>query len=176
MKRIDSDNTEGLRARRRRAGGDVRPGTTYVAFLRAINVGGHVVTMETLRHEFVALGCVNVETFIASGNVIFKAADQDARALARRIEARLRNSLGYEVKTFLRTAGEVAAVAAQAPFTPARVQSAQAFHVVFLAEPPTPDAVDALMAHRTVVDDFHVRGREVYWLCAVRQSGLYPSL
>ena len=42
-----------------------------IAFLRAINVGGHNVTMEKLRKQFEALGCEEVETFIASGNVIF---------------------------------------------------------------------------------------------------------
>ena len=42
-----------------------------IAFLRAINVGGHTVTMMKLRKEFEALGLQDVETFIASGNVIF---------------------------------------------------------------------------------------------------------
>ena len=43
----------------------------YVAFLRAINVGGHVVKMEVLRAHFESLGLSSVDTFIASGNVIF---------------------------------------------------------------------------------------------------------
>ncbi len=44
---------------------------TYVAFLRAINVGGHNVKMEVLRALFEAQGYADVATFIASGNVIF---------------------------------------------------------------------------------------------------------
>jgi uncharacterized protein (DUF1697 family) len=43
----------------------------YVAFLRAINVGGRTVKMGHLRSLFEAMGFSNVETFIASGNVIF---------------------------------------------------------------------------------------------------------
>ncbi|MBA3354552.1 MAG: DUF1697 domain-containing protein [Pyrinomonadaceae bacterium] len=43
----------------------------YVAFLRAINVGGHIVKMDHLRQLFEALGFSNVDTFITSGNVIF---------------------------------------------------------------------------------------------------------
>ena len=141
-----------------------------VAFLRAINVGGHTVTMETLRRHFAALGFTGVETFIASGNVIFTPSGRDEGALQRKIEARLVNALGYEVRTFLRTVAEVAGVARYSPFTRAQIASAHAFNVVFLAESPSSLAKKALMAHRTDVDDFHVNGRDVYWLCQVRQS------
>ncbi|MDQ3120394.1 MAG: DUF1697 domain-containing protein [Verrucomicrobiota bacterium] len=48
----------------------------YIAFLRAINVGGHVVTMERLRLSFLEMDLANVETFIASGNVIFESRAQ----------------------------------------------------------------------------------------------------
>ena len=50
----------------------------YVAFLRAINVGGHTVKMDRLRALFAELGHGGVETFIASGNVIFEAAGGEA--------------------------------------------------------------------------------------------------
>ncbi|HXW01123.1 MAG TPA: DUF1697 domain-containing protein, partial [Anaerolineae bacterium] len=45
----------------------------YIAFLRAINVGGHTVKMDYLRRLFEEMGFSKVETFIASGNVIFEA-------------------------------------------------------------------------------------------------------
>ena len=72
----------------------------FFAFLRAINVGGHNVTMEKLRGLFEALGHKDVETFIASGNVIFASKSKDRGALERKIENSLRKSLGYEVTTF----------------------------------------------------------------------------
>jgi uncharacterized protein (DUF1697 family) len=142
----------------------------YIAFLRAINVGGHVVKMEELRRQFAKLGFTNVETFIASGNVIFHARSGNVASLQNKIEAHLQKSLGYEVKTFLRSESEVAAIAGYQPFTPARVKSATTFCVGFLAEPMTPDAVKAVMSLKTVADDFHVNGREVYWLSTNRQS------
>jgi len=77
---------------------------TCVAFLRAINVGGRVVKMHRLRTLFVDEGFANVETFIASGNVVFDLPPaKKAPALERTIEAMLRNALGYEVSTFVRT-------------------------------------------------------------------------
>ncbi len=66
----------------------------YVAFLRAINVGGHTVKMDYLRMLFEALGFSNVETFIASGNVIFDSKATSAKALEKRIEHCLAEALG----------------------------------------------------------------------------------
>jgi len=134
-----------------------------VAFLRAINVGGHVVKMDELRRLFEKLGFTNVETFIASGNVIFTSSSKDAKAIEQRIEACLQKSLGYEVRTFVRTESEVARIAAYAPFTPAQLKGSAAFCVGFLEGPLKPDAVKAVMALKTADDEFHVNGSELYW-------------
>jgi uncharacterized protein (DUF1697 family) len=141
-----------------------------IAFLRAINVGGHIVTMDRLRQEFEALGLREVETFIASGNVIFTPRSLDVVALEKKIEARLRASLGYEVATFVRTDAEVAAIARYQPFKAARIDGAGAFCVGFLEQPLDAAGVRTLMTFRTEIDDFHTKGREVYWLCRKRQS------
>ena len=141
-----------------------------VAFLRAINVGGRNVTMDALRRAFEGLGLEDVETFIASGNVIFTAPRGKVAPLEQRIEAHLHKTLGYEVSTFLRTDAEVAAVAAYSPFKVAQLKSAQALNVAFLAAPMTPAAMKTLGGMRTPNDEFHVNGREMYWLCRTRQS------
>jgi uncharacterized protein (DUF1697 family) len=141
-----------------------------IAFLRAINVGGHTVTMARLREEFEALGLKDVATFIASGNVIFTSRSADLPALEKKIEARLRASLGYEVATFVRTDAEVAAIAAYKAFKDSQVKSAGAFCVGFLDRPLDAAAARGLMAFKTEIDDFHTNGREVYWLCKKRQS------
>jgi len=142
----------------------------YVAFLRAINVGGHVVKMDDLRRQFERLGFKDVETFIASGNVVFTAASRDAAALERKIERALEKAFGYEVKTFVRTLAEVAEVAAHKPFADSRIRSAGAYCVGFLAAPLPPDAAKVVLALKNGEDDFHVNGREVYWICTKRQG------
>lgn len=141
-----------------------------IAFLRAINVGGHVVKMEKLRGLFAALGLKDVATFIASGNVIFAKPGTGLQALDQRIEDRLQAALGYEVKTFLRTEAEVAAIAAYEPFSKRQLQRAKTLTVGFLAAPLEPSAKRLLMALKTEIDDFHVHGREVYWLTKDKQS------
>ena len=75
----------------------------YIAFLRAVNVGGRVVKMPVLKKAFESLQLSNVETFIASGNVVFETAASDVLKVERKIEARLREALGYEVTTMVRS-------------------------------------------------------------------------
>lgn len=143
--------------------------TRYIAFLRAINVGGHTVKMDALREIFVALGLANVETFIASGNVVFEAAE-GAEALERRIEAKLREELGYLVATFIRTDAEVARIAAYVPFAEEVMERAQALNIAFMASPLDEESTQKLMALRTEIDDFHTHERELYWVCKKKQS------
>jgi uncharacterized protein (DUF1697 family) len=143
----------------------------HIAFLRALNVGGHVVRMEDLRALFGQLGFASVETFIASGNVIFETRAKADAALERKIEAHLQKALGYEVKTFLRSDAEVAAIAACQPFKPALMKEAVALNVAFLAAPLDPEQERRLhQKFRTDVDEFHAHGRELYWLCRRKQS------
>lgn len=142
----------------------------YIAFLRAINVGGHTVKMDVLRQQFEALGFSNVETFIASGNVVFETTAKNARSLEKKIEGHLRATLGYAVATFIRTEAELAAIAQYLPFPLSALKTAQALNVAFLAEPLAAAPQKKLMALKTDIDDFHVHGREVFWLCRKKQS------
>ena len=141
----------------------------YVALLRAINVGGHTVRMERLRALFEALGFDAVETFIASGNVLFDATSTDAAALERGIGAHLERELGYPVATFLRTPAELADIASFRPPSH-REGSESGLAIAFLHEHPGPEARDKLLALRTEVDDFHFQGRELYWTHGGRMS------
>ena len=143
-------------------------GQRLIAFLRAINVGGHTVAMARLRKEFEAMGFTDVETFIASGNVIFTSRAGSPAALAKKIEARLHATLGFEVATFVRTAAEVAAVAGYQPFT--AIEDGATIYVGFVERALDAAAARAVMSFKTEVDDFRVKGREVYWLRRTRQS------
>jgi uncharacterized protein (DUF1697 family) len=137
----------------------------YIAFLRAINVGGHTVTMAALRQHVAALGYTDVATYIASGNLIFTAETDDACALEETIAAHLQHALGYPVATFVRRPAEVAAVASAEPFPTSAVMGGETrLLVAFLPAAPDAAAVARLMTYRTDSDDFAVIGREVYWL------------
>ena len=75
----------------------------YIALLRAINVGGHTVKMDYLKKLFEKIGFVNVETFIASGNVYFETKLKNQKSIRQTIEKKLEKELGYKVATYIRT-------------------------------------------------------------------------
>jgi len=139
-----------------------------VAFLRAVNVGGRVVKMDALRAAFEALALAHVETFIASGNVIFDSRTRDLAALERKIEAHLRQGFGFEIDTFVRTLDEVAALTAHPAFDADAAATTQV--VGFLRSAPTPQALDAITRLSTDADRLQVHGRALLWCSDHKQS------
>ena len=138
--------------------------TTYAALLRAINVAGHGrLAMSDLRSLFIDLGHRDVATHLQSGNVIFTSAIAGAE-LAAGIEQRLEAKLGTPVAVLLRTAGQLAAIAARNRFLD-EVDDPRTLHVTFLAERADQACVDALDTSSFAPDRFDVRDREVYLHC-----------
>ncbi|WP_129676593.1 DUF1697 domain-containing protein [Candidatus Chloroploca sp. Khr17] len=143
----------------------------WIALLRAINVGGHTVTMAVLRRHIEALGFAAVETMLASGNVILEAPSADASALEAQIAQQLQQALGYPVATFLRSPAEITAIAHHQPFPPTEPDGTEhALSVAFLPTVPDEAAQQRLLALQTALDDLHVFGREVYWRCHTKVS------
>ena len=151
----------------------------YVAFLRAINVGGHTVKMDRLRALFEGMRLADVSTFIASGNVIFSTSSANTAALEQRIETALERALGYEVATFVRLMSELPAIAAGQPFASRPAPGGDAGHgaadghvlsVGFLKTAPDAGGRKRIEAFRSAVNDFRVDGREVYSHCRTRTS------
>lgn len=135
----------------------------YVAFLRAINVGGHTVPMATLRRLFEEAGGSDVETVIASGNVVFASASRSAAALEKRLSTHLETRLGYAIAAFVRTPAEVAAVAARRPFPAACAAGDFGVYVGFLHREPDAASRRRVLALGTPEDALAVHGRELFW-------------
>ena len=90
--------------------------TGYAALLRAVNVGGTgKVAMTELRALGERCGFARVRTFIASGNLLFDS-DAGEAAIEPRIERELEELAGKRIAVFIRTAAEMAEVAAANPF------------------------------------------------------------
>lgn len=132
-----------------------------VAFLRAVNVGKRRVSMDRLRQPFLDLGYEDVATFIASGNVIFRATGK-AAALESSIEPALEDALGFPVVTFVRPASDVARVVRDQPFD----APDDSVHVGFLKKAPAAAARKALDALSNDVDVVTVERRDVYWMAS----------
>lgn len=127
--------------------------------------------MDRLRAMFGALGFAEVETFIASGNVIFSAPGDEGGALERDIEQHLRRELGYEVTTLVRSTAELGAIAAHRPFAAFDADSTGYTESVgLLRAAPDSAARRAVAELQTPTDEFHLHDREIYWLCRTRVS------
>ncbi|MFO0907677.1 MAG: DUF1697 domain-containing protein [Isosphaeraceae bacterium] len=142
----------------------------YAAFLRAINVGRRGASGTDLCAALVESGFERVESFLASGNVVFDALNADSRELEQRAEASLRSALGFEVETFVRSLEEVGRILADHPFRTLPLASPTSVQVVFLRSEPTPEQISQLKDFETPTDRLDVLGRELFWLCHTRIS------
>ncbi|HEX3581624.1 MAG TPA: DUF1697 domain-containing protein [Thermoanaerobaculia bacterium] len=134
----------------------------YVAFLRALNVGGtSVIKMDDLRRQFEKLGFTNVKTVLASGNVLFDAKGS-APALTKAIA-----SIGYTA--CVRTRADVLRIAEYDPFGG---KDPDQLYISFLEKKPAPENVERLLASGP--DQFHVDGTEAYWFRR-RDAAQLPS-
>ena len=138
---------------------------THVALLRGINVGGkNKLLMRDLSSMFVEAGCGDVQTYIQSGNVVFRAGPALVRRVPDLVSEAIAARFGYRVPVVTRTAGELGATLRANPFL-GRGADARQLHVGFLADRPEAAAVDALDPDRSPPDEFAVVGREVYSYC-----------
>ena len=140
----------------------------YAAFMRALNVGGRVVKMDELKRIYVKLGFESVESFIASGNVVFESPSKDRAALERTIEAGLEQALGYVSETFLRDFDELARIGAAEPFK--GLVDAPTYLVGFMKKPLDAGAKKKFLALATPHDRFAITGTEVWWHSDIGQG------
>jgi uncharacterized protein (DUF1697 family) len=141
----------------------------YIAFLRGMNLGKRRLPMTRLKVLFEELDYSKVETFIASGNVLFSAPAGSLNRREARIAAHLESALGYSVDTFVRPAEAVAAIG-RANVFPEEGREGITVHVGFWQQALPPAAARKFAAVRTAADEFRVQGAEYYWLCRGRTS------
>jgi uncharacterized protein (DUF1697 family) len=139
-----------------------------VAFLRAINVGGHVVKMDRVCGLFESAGLASVSSFIASGNILFDSR-KAAAAVEALVEKTLKADLGYEVITMVRTAAEVGAIVEHVD-RHNLAEDGVTLYVGLLKSAPAAASVRAVAAMSNDVDTLTIHGRELYWGCNKRFS------
>lgn len=131
--------------------------TTFIALLRAVNVGGTgKLPMSDLREMCTELGFEKVTTYIASGNVVFESTLGEAKVKAK-LAARLRRYAGKEVGVLVRTAAEMRAVLVSNPH--GRF-AANLSYAIFLDEAPPTDALTKALGR--VDEEMALGKREIY--------------
>ena len=112
--------------------------TSFVALLRAVNVGGRQLAMADLRSIAAEAGLENPKTYIASGNLLFSSARSES-AVARDLENRLKAHMGSDVPVLVRTAAELRHVVTANPFSE---EPGAKVAAIFLDKKPPNDAIE----------------------------------
>ncbi|KIU50340.1 MULTISPECIES: DUF1697 domain-containing protein [Bradyrhizobium] len=129
----------------------------YVALLRAVNVGGTgKLPMPELKAMCVAEGFADVQTYIASGNVVFSSKLGAAKVKAA-LEQRLHAYAGKPVGVIVRSADEIAAVLKANPFPKEPPNLTVA---IFLDAPPPKDALKDIKGQQD--EQVRLGKREIY--------------
>ncbi len=127
---------------------------TYVALFRGINVGGkNVLPMKDLVSLLGNIGSRNVETYIQSGNAVFRSEETDASVLSERIRAAIGESRGFEPRILLLTPEEMERAVEANPFPEAEPEP-KTLHVYFPASAPENPDFDTLESMKSDTERF----------------------
>jgi len=131
--------------------------TVFVAFLRAVNVGGTGrLPMSDLREMCNEFGLVDVQTYIASGNLAFSSKESKA-SIKTALEGKLRDYMGKDVGVNIRTASELRAILDRNPFADRDPKFTVA---IFLDRKPPNDTLDLATGRND--EDIRLGAREIY--------------
>ena len=134
-----------------------------ISMLRGVNVGGHnKIKMDALRALYKSLKFTGCQTFIQSGNVIFKTKERNLAKLTSQIQTAIERSFGFRPDVILRTSDELRDVIARNPFATRRGIEPGKLLVTFLASAPTTQARDNLLKLKTDGEELRIDGRELY--------------
>jgi uncharacterized protein (DUF1697 family) len=134
-----------------------------ICMLRGVNVGGHnLIKMDALKAFCVSLKLKDPQTYVQSGNVIFRTEEKDATKLAKRLQDALEKKFGFRPGVMLRTASELRDVITRNPFAGRNGIEPGKLLVNFLADDPGKDARKQAQAIKTDPEELHIIGREVF--------------
>jgi uncharacterized protein (DUF1697 family) len=134
-----------------------------VCMLRGVNVGGHnKIKMESLRSLCAALKLERAQTYVQSGNVVFRSGEKNLTLLSKRIQDALKSNFGFRPEVILRTASEMRHVIARNPFASRHGIEPAKLLVSFLASDPGKETRDNLAKLDTRGEELHARGSELY--------------
>ena len=134
-----------------------------ICMLRGVNVGPHNrMKMDALRQLCESLELRDAQTYIQSGNVIFRTSERSIPRLSKRVQEGIERRFGFRPDVVFRTTGELRGIVERNPFSTRRGIDPSKLLVVFLADEPTAAAVAAVSKIECEPDEIQVLGREVY--------------
>ncbi len=148
--------------------------TKYVAFLRGINVGGHIVKKDQLQRAFILLGFQNVTAYKQSGNIIFDTDVSKTEEVEAKIAVELRSILGYDIAVFVRTLSQLRAFVELDPFK-GQEKEGDSFLVTMLQNTVEPPLTLPIIIPKSTAQVISARGREIFSVTHGGGEGAMPN-
>lgn len=134
-----------------------------ISMLRAVNVGGHSkIKMDALRALYASLKFEKPQTYLQSGNVIFKTSERSLDAIAKRIQQAIEKKFKCSTDIILRTTDDFRSVIKKNPFVTRTNIEPGKLLVFFLAADPGNEARKTLLDQKFEPEELHAMGRELY--------------
>jgi uncharacterized protein (DUF1697 family) len=136
---------------------------TFISMLRGINVGGNKkISMAELKKVYEDLGLKYVQTFIQSGNVLFKFQGLDIDKLRDNIEKGISFKFGFDVKVLIRTTEELQNTIKKMPF---KKEDTERVYITFLSDKPAAVPEEEINKYKNDSEKYFISGKEIYILC-----------
>ena len=140
---------------------------TYIALLRGINVSGQKkIKMAELKESLETLSFTDIVTYIQSGNIVFKSADNSVENLEKKIHKKILNDFGFEVPVLVKTPKELTYAIHNNPFQKDTSKDPKLFYVVFLKEKPLPENVSKLETYNYSPEEYVLENKIIYFYAA----------
>jgi uncharacterized protein (DUF1697 family) len=131
--------------------------------LRGVNVGSHNrIKMDALRDLCGSLDLLDVQTYVQSGNIVFRTKERNLNALAKKIRSGIEKKFGFSPEIILRSASDLREVIAKNPFAAMKDIDPGKLLVDFLSSEPSTEACKSVRAIKTDPEKLHIEGREIY--------------
>lgn len=131
--------------------------------LRGVNVGGHhKIKMDVLRAMCASLKFDCAQTYLQSGNVVFRAPTRDLGQISNVFETAIEKKMGFRPAVILRTVPELRSVIAQSPFAKRPGLDPGKLVVCFLSGTTAPASRKALLAMDIAPEELHAYHRELH--------------
>lgn len=137
--------------------------TSVVSLLRGVNVGGHnMIKMEALRALYESIGLRDAQSYVQSGNVVFRTERKELAPLAQKIEDAIESKFGFRPPVVLRTAAELREVVAKNPFAKRSGIEPGKLLVSFLFDNPAAADRELVRQMKFDPEELHVGSRHLY--------------
>jgi uncharacterized protein (DUF1697 family) len=135
---------------------------TYIAMLRGINVSGQkIIKMADFKNHLQELNFIDVQTYIQSGNAVFKNKKTSPKALEKKITKKILEEYGFEVSVIVKSPNELTEIIKKNPFT--KDEDLSRLCVIFLSDEPTSENLKKLKGIDHSPEEYVLRGKTIYF-------------